>query len=151
MDKTRHLLKESAVSAAINALISAAFFFGFFSINAQIPVWGLQGYAFDFVPQSFAVSLMSAFMPGLLTRKRLKESPVGGGRLPSVRGVFVAALLWAVAGLVVGAGLAALVLKLSGIGVVAGTPALFIKVVYGAFLGAIVTYWFVGRLVRNAA
>ena len=60
MNKSVYLLREAVVSAVINALISVAFFVGFFRGIDPIPVWGMNNYAFDFIPQSFAVSLMSA-------------------------------------------------------------------------------------------
>lgn len=149
MDNSFNLKKEAAVSAVINALISTGFFFAFFSGISSIPIWGSAGYAFDFVPQSFAVSLMSALVPGLIARKKLTSGTVGGTAVPTVPGIFVRAIAWAIGGLVIGAGLAALVLKVSGIETIASAPALIVKIVYGAVLGAIVTYLFLDKLVKR--
>jgi len=151
MNVSRYLLREAAVSAVINAAISAGFFFAFFRGMDLIPVWGPGNYAADFVPQSFAVALMSALVPGFLARKGIAEGKFSVVTVPAPTKVALHALAWAVAGLVVGSALAALVLWVSGLEVIPAFPALAIKVAYGAALGALVTHLSVGRLVSQPA
>jgi len=150
MEKSRYLFRESVVSAFINALISALFFFGVFAGVDPVPVWGSDGYALDFMPQSFAVALMSALVPGFLARKALGAQRFGAVPTPGARRILVRAFAWAFAGLIAGAGLAAIALYLSGMEFVAAAPAFAIKVAYGALLGAIVTHRSVAGLLPSA-
>src|SRR5690606_23725285 len=142
-----HLLREALVSATINALISVGFFVAFFRGIDPIPVWGAGNYAADFLPQSFAVALMSALVPGFLARRALAPRKSGARRVPTPARVALRALAWAVAGLVAGGGIAALALRLSGLETIAATPAFVIKLAYGAALGAVVTHRSVARLI----
>ena len=77
------LVRETAISMAINGVLSAVFYFAFFHGLAKVPVWGVGNYAFDFVPQSFMVALMGTLVPGLLTlkaRAKLGLSSPGAGQ-----------------------------------------------------------------------
>lgn len=149
LDKSRYLLKEATVSALINAIISTAFFFGFFSGIDPIPIWGKGGYALDFLPQSFAVALMSALVPGLLARKAIAAGRFGAMGAPRLSRVFMRSVAWAIAGLVAGAGLATIVLLLTGVNTVSALSGLALKIVYGALLGALVTHRSVAALLSR--
>ena len=150
MNISRHLLREAIVSALINALISAGFFVAFFRGVDPIPVWGSGNYAADFMPQSFAVALMSALVPSFLARRALAAGAFGAGAILSPAWVGLRALVWAVAGLVVGSAMAALVLWLSGLETIAATAAFVVKIVYGAALGALVTHRAVGQMIGKS-
>ena len=147
MTKSSYLLRESLVSAVINGLISVAFFLGTFSGIDPVPVWGLGNYAFDFIPQSFAVALMSALVPGFLARMALKSGKFGSRPVPGTGTIVVRAFAWALGALAVGAGAAALILWLVAAVSIPWSPAFAIKIVYGALLGAVVTHRSVGRLI----
>ena len=150
MNISRYLLREALVSAAINALISVGFFVAFFRGVDPIPVWGTGGYALDFAPQSFAVALMSALVPGFLARRALAARTFGTCPVPSPARVVLRALAWAVAGLAVGGGATALSLWLSGLETIPATPAFVLKIAYGAALGAIVTHRSMAGLIGAA-
>ena len=66
------VLRETAISMAINAGLSLAFFLVAFGLAAPI---AMASFAFDFLPQAFMISLMGSLVPGLLVRK--------GSRVPS--------------------------------------------------------------------
>ena len=50
-----YIAREILLSALINGAISVAFFVGVFGGAVPVPLWGLGNYAFDLVPQSFAI------------------------------------------------------------------------------------------------
>jgi len=48
-----YLLRETAISMGINAVLSAVFVFLIFRGKTKIGLWGAGGLAFNFVPQTF--------------------------------------------------------------------------------------------------
>ena len=66
----RYRLREAAISAAINAVLSAVFVWLMFGHQAWIPTRGPRSLLVDALPQSFMISLMATAMPTLITRKR---------------------------------------------------------------------------------
>jgi hypothetical protein len=147
MTTSNYLLREALVSAVINGLISTGFFFAFFRGVPSIPVWGSDGYAFDFVPQSFAVSLMSALVPGFLARKGIAAGRFGEREIPTAGWIVLRGIGWAIGGLVAGVTVAVSVLWLGSFEMIPATPGLCVKIVFGALLGALVTHRSVSRLV----
>jgi hypothetical protein len=136
-----YVRRETMISVVINVALSLGFFLLLFGRTDPIPVWGLGKYAFDFVPQSFMIALMSTVVPGILAIRRRRaglvarvESPP---RLP--RKLLQRALLVALLAVLLGAGLAALILSAIGIDTIAWTPALAFKLLYGGALAIIVT------------
>lgn len=138
---SRYILVETAISIAVNAAISAGFAWLVFGGRAGIGLWGADGLALDFVPQTFMISLMSVLVPTVLTRRRVRSGALPHGesffRLPRnlfVRALLVAALATALLG---GAAAALLALLWSGpMGFAAGLP---LKVAYGALIALLVT------------
>ena len=126
MNPRRIILRETLVSVAINAVISAGFFFATFGLPTPIPAEAL---GLDFLPQSFMVTLMGCLIPSLLVRRQSGQS---------ARPIVLRALLIAVLVLVVAGGGAMLVCMALG-GDWAALPALVIKVLFGALLAAIAT------------
>lgn len=133
------LARQALTSAGINAGFSLAFFLLVFGLPARARALALgapDGLAFDFVPQSGAVALMSALVPVLVTRveaARLRDAaprPVGA--------IMLAALAWALAGLAVG-GVMAFAFGALGPTALGGWPAFAMKLTYGGALGATVT------------
>ena len=72
----RYVLVETLISIAINLVISATFAWIVFHGRTRIPLWGGDGYAIDFAPQTFMIALMSVVVPTLITRRRVRCSQV---------------------------------------------------------------------------
>jgi hypothetical protein len=138
------LLREAAISAMINAAISAGFYLALFHGLAAVSVAGVGGFAFDFVPQSFMVALMGALVPGLLA---LRPIAAAGLVVPARSRVVVQAFGFAVLAALIGAGIAASLPAYATIGFATG---LLVKIAYGAALGAAVTALALRRLWHHA-
>ncbi len=149
MSINAYLLRESALSALINAFISLAFVYAVFGNTDPLPVPGVGNYAFDFLPQSFAVALMSALVPGLLARKALKSGRFPAATVPSIRRVVLRAFAWAAGALVLGALLISIPLWLSGIEAIGRGWGIAGKLGYGALLGAFVTHRSLAMLIAH--
>ena len=149
IEPSRYIAREMLVSAVINAVISVGFFLVVFGGIDPVPVWGAGNYAFDFVPQSFAIGLMATLVPGLLCRRALAQDRIAGvGAAQADRGsILIRAVVSAILGVVVGAGLCAIVLWTTGVDALSHTAAFVLKVVYGAALGSLVTRLAVQRMV----
>jgi hypothetical protein len=137
-----YVVKETAISIVINALLSALFVGLMFGGRSQVPHWGAGNLAFDFVPQTFMISLMSVLVPSAIARKRRRAGAVMGcapvlAFLP--RNLPLRALLAALAGLALFASIGTLLL-----GALAPDPLPIsvvwpMKILYGALVAAIVT------------
>ena len=151
MEAANYIRKETVVSAIISAVISAAFFFGLFGFEGPVPVEGPGNYAFDFLPQSFFVSLMACLVPTLLLRKAVRGGKIHNrAPAPEVRSAFGWALASALLGFALGAVVAA-VLWFLPVDEFAFVPAFVAKIIYGAALGSFVTRRnLVKRLGRNS-
>ena len=120
------VLRETAISMAINAVLSIVFFLVVFGLSAPVSARALGP---DFLPQAGMVALMGSLVPGLLTSRRSGAAPA-----PVVR----RAVLLAVAGLIIAGGGAWLICSLSD-RVFDPAHALAGKAIFGAILAAIVT------------
>ncbi|MGF7154928.1 hypothetical protein [Novosphingobium gossypii] len=130
IDLSSLLRCEQAVSAAINAVLSALFFAVVFGLAPRELAMGApDGFALDFLPQGLMVSLMASLVPTLLVRARLRrEGGASGGRLlPIVARGVLAGLASAV--------LLAVLALFGPVAQVPAYPALAFKIVYGALLG----------------
>ncbi|SLK08964.1 hypothetical protein [Novosphingobium mathurense] len=137
----QYIRRETLVSMTINGVLSLLFFLLVFGIAPSVAVWGIGNWVFDYLPQSFMITLMSTLVPGALTAKRLKAgvlTPSGSAsRLP--RPLLLRALLMAVVAALLGTTLVAALAGAVGIVTLGWTSALVIKVLYGVALGAVVT------------
>jgi hypothetical protein len=132
--------RQAAVSSIINAAISLGLFILVFRLNRLVPVWGAGNYAFDFLPQSFAVTFFSSFFPMLLTSKAMLAGDVAASKAPpTLLANLTGSILKGVAAAILLGGAFALVLRFAGVELLGTYPALAVKVAYGAVLGAIVT------------
>lgn len=136
-----YLRRETAISAAINSLLSLLFFVAVFHGQDPVMVWGTGGWVLDCVPQGFMIGFMSTLVPGILTRRRLAAGAVAPLAVPSLlprrvlpRAVLVGAGLAVLGTLVVGAIAAGL-----GVEALSQPVAGAIKVIYGALLATLVT------------
>jgi hypothetical protein len=139
----RYIARETMISMIINVGFSAAFFFLVFGRAQHIDLWGAHGFALDYFPQTFMITLMSVIVPTLITRKRLAGGRVArresalGARLP--RGVILRALLLAAVACVTLAALAVLITASFWSDEPAYTNLLLLKLAYGAAVAAIMT------------
>ena len=67
-DDRRLLLRETAISVAINTALSAAFFVVVFGTRHPVQ---LAAYGTDFPMQAFMIALMGSLVPSLLLRRRM--------------------------------------------------------------------------------
>ena len=81
----RHIAVEAGVGAAINGILSLAFCLLLFGGAPRVPVAGIHGLMFDAVPQGTMIALMSAIVPTLLTRRRLRRGVFSGVAGSAVR------------------------------------------------------------------
>ena len=138
----RYILVETAISMVINAAISACFAWLVFGGRADIALWGAGGLAFDFVPQTFMIAMMSVVVPTMLTRRRIGAGAVRPRRGPPSRlpsNLFVRALLVALVATVALGGVATAALAATWSGPVGFTAALPLKIAYGAAVALVVT------------
>ncbi len=96
----RILATEAAISIVPNALVSALFVWLLFRGVEAIPLWGMQGVAFDLLPTTFMLTLMTTIALTLIVRARrrkgLPAAEPGALRLPRnvlLRGFALALLL----------------------------------------------------------
>ncbi|MEI5688527.1 hypothetical protein [Sphingomonas kyungheensis] len=132
-----YLYRETAISVAINAVLSLIFFLLVFGTPASVRVAGAGGYGMDFVPQSLMIALMASLVPGAIAAAKLRRAGLAAAeaRAALLRRSLATALLGAGVGAAIG-WLLALLLPVAAIPLV---PALFAKILYGALLAAIVT------------
>lgn len=135
----RYIAIETAISIAINTLISIGFVWLVFGGAAHVTVSALVR---DAAPQSFMIALMSTIVPTLLTRKRRRAVSIEslpGENPPLLRSLLVRAPLVAVIAALVGVALHAALLNVltpDGLGFAA---TMVFKAMYGAALASIVT------------
>lgn len=96
----RILATEAAISIVPNALVSALFVWLIFRGADAIPLWGMQGVAFDLLPTTFMLTLMTTIAMTLIVRARrrkgLPAAAPGALYLPDnivLRGLTLALLL----------------------------------------------------------
>ena len=136
-----YVRKETAISMAINAVISAAFTWAVFGGQHNAPMWALGGVVADLLPQTFLVSLMSELVPTLLTRKRRRVGAIAYEGQPSrIPGnALVRAFGIALVATIVLVGIAAASIAASGIDWISVAVLFPMKIAYGAVVAAIVT------------
>jgi hypothetical protein len=137
----RYVVIETLISMVVNATFSAGFTLLVFGGRAEIGLWGLDGLALDFAPQTFVIAMMSVLAPTALTRRRVRlgalEPGSGASRLP--RNLFVRALAVALpATFLLGAAATAL-LAATWTGPLTFGAVLPLKIIYGALVALAVT------------
>jgi len=145
--RAAYLAKETRISMVINAVLSLAFFVLLIGLPAAVPVAGIGNYAFDFVPQSFIIALMSALVPGFITATRIRGGAIAG-RPEQGGAIVLRSVLTAFVSGLVGAGIAGTLLA-SGIATVPLVPALAAKILYGIALAYVVTPIGLARALRS--
>lgn len=72
----KYLASETLVSIVINTLLSLFFGWVVFGRREVVHLWGPDGLAMDFAPQTFMVALMSTLVQGALTRRRVRPGKI---------------------------------------------------------------------------
>jgi hypothetical protein len=136
-----YVRRETYVSMAINAVLSLAFYILFFGLSGRAPIGGTGGFAFDFIPQSFAITLMSVLVPGFLTIRKLAAGKLApeAGRTALPRALWLRALLMAAAAALASAAGALVLILVAGSATLPWPTGAAIKIVYGMVLAGIVT------------
>lgn len=132
------LLREAAISAAINAVLSIVFFVLVFGVTMPPRIAALGT---DFLPQAFMVSLMGSLMPALLVRRQH-----GGAIGPIV----LRAVVFALVGAGIAGGGAYWLCAQDGTATLPVAQAMTVKALFGGVLGAIVAPLAVWPVVRSA-
>ena len=141
MNPILSIRREAGISFGINAALSLAFFHAVFGVAVRPVAWTApDALALDFLPQSVAVSLMSALVPALIARRRLSLA------VP-VRVIVSRAVGCALAGGALGAALA-FATREAGIPPIGWHAALALKLLYGGALGAVITSLILRRMTR---
>lgn len=143
--------RETAVSVAINVVLSGLFFAALFGLHGPVAVAGLGGLAADCVPQAFAIGLMGSLVPGLLTRRRLARGEVAAMPGERTLAVPVRALLAAVIAAAAFGGAALLILPLVLPDTIPSAAAAAIKLVFGGAVALAVTPSAVRSALRSPA
>ncbi len=144
--RAAYLARETAISMVINAVLSLAFFVLLIGLPSMVPVAGRGGYAFDFVPQSFMIALMSTLVPGFITAARIRGGAIAGQ--PERHGAIVRrSVLTAILSALAGAAIAGALLA-AGMATVPLAPALAAKILYGVVLASVVTPIGLARALR---
>jgi hypothetical protein len=135
MDLRHAITREARISAAINGVLSAVFFFLVFGTDGEpVTTAAPDNYAFDFVIQGAIVALMAALVPSFLLRKKIAS--IAARRPTNVKVVASAVVTMLVAALVAfgfGQGVSGLADS------IAVPAALGLKVLFGAGLGYFIT------------
>ena len=140
-DAAAYISRETRLSMVINAALSLFFYVIFFGFSGRVTIGGMGGFAFDFIPQSFAITLMSILVPGFLTMRKLAAGKLAAepGKTALPRSLGLRALLMAVGAALVGAAGALILALIWGPATIAWPTGAAIKIVYGIILARIVT------------
>jgi hypothetical protein len=135
-EQRRFLNVQLAISAVLNAAISALFVWIMFGGSDAISLWGMEGLAFDLVPTTFMITFATTIALTLATRGKF-GGPEPRRRLP--RNPVLRALLFAPVATIALVPPTVLVLALTWTGPWSYDAVMAFKVIYGVALGFIVT------------
>jgi hypothetical protein len=137
----KYILIETGINVVVTIIITGIIFFIGFGNAKQLPVWGMGGYAFDFVPQSFLTALISILVPGAIMRKRIAKGALSpaAADLPYPRPLILRGLIYGLLSVVVGSGGVALLLTVGRVNEIDWLAAFVAKAGFGALLAAIIT------------
>ncbi|WP_317928457.1 hypothetical protein [Halioxenophilus sp. WMMB6] len=134
-DQKRYILQETIIGIVISALLSAFFVWLIFGDRNAVALWGEEGLALDFLPQTFMITFMCVLVPSLIARKKRRLGVVAALSAPALRWLptrlFLRALVLAFMATVVGSGCGVLILSLMPTPLSLNTVYLF-KVIYGS-------------------
>jgi hypothetical protein len=149
--RTRYIVKETLISAAINTALSICFAFLAFHGQSKVPLSGRHGIVADMAPQTFMVVFMSCLVPGLLTRRRLRTGTLSWhpAKQESVlSAVYIAALVTAAVGTCLVVATCSVILPHLLPSGISFAPLLAGKALFGMLLAAMVTPWGLVKALR---
>jgi hypothetical protein len=136
-----HIRRETAVSMAINTVLSGVFFLVAFGFVNPVPVWGVGHFVFDFWVQAFAVAFMGTLVPCALSRRALRSGRVASRpssiRLPA--NLFLRSVVLALPAAVLSLAIGAVLFRALGVAHIEWNIALAIKLAFGAGLALVIT------------
>jgi len=138
----RYLRIETLVSLLVNSLLSLLAAWVVFGRHESVALWGSDGVAVDFLPQTFMVALMSTLVPGLLTRRRVRAGQLAALDRPPPRlpcNLVLRALLVAGVATLAFGGVAILLTSAVWAGPLPLGAVIVLKVLYGAILSIPIT------------
>lgn len=136
----RILATEAAISIVPNALVSALFVWLVFGGQTRVPLWGVHGLAFDLVPTTFMLTLMTTFALTLIVRARRRRGLAGAdGTLPLPRRLPLRAVALALLLCLVFVPASVLLLWLGWDGDWSYGRVMAFKIAYGAGVGLVAT------------
>ncbi len=77
-EHNRFLTIEITISCVINMVVNGLFVWLLFGGMAEIPLWTMQGLAFDLVPTTFMITFMMTLVLTLVTRFRVRKGSAPG-------------------------------------------------------------------------
>lgn len=139
----RYVRTETFFSIVLNMAVSALFVWIVFRGQSEIGLWGMNGLAFDLVPTTFMITLMTTIALTLITRKRVRNNKVAAITSPSLRGVprffLLRALLFAIVATAVLVPAMTGLLHLMQVTPVSYSWAMVFKLIYGGLLAVLIT------------
>ena len=122
-------------------VVTVIFFVVAFDLSGPLPVRGVGGYAFDFVPQAFMTALICTLIPGFVTRSQLRQgilTPLAGDA-PRPASLLLRGLIFALVSLVLGAGSVSLLLFVADIQSIDWEIGLAVKILFAGLVAVLVT------------
>lgn len=151
LDVEKYIRTETKFSAAGSIAVTVVFYILAFDLFEPVAVPGAGGYAFDFLPQSFMTALICTWLPGIVTRKRMKSGSLALSDLAPRQSLLKSGLLYALLCLLLGGVAAASAVYYSGIETVDWALGLAVKIVFAGAIAMIVTPAGLRRLLRTAS
>lgn len=148
------VLRETLISTVPNAVVSAGFVGLVFSGQSRIPLWGMNGLAFDLVPTTFMLTLMTTIGLTLLLRKRRRSGSLpaaaqGATPLPLPRNPVLRGLALGLALLVLFVPVSVLILAAIWQGDWPFAQVMAFKIAYGVAVGWVATALVVLAVLRE--
>ena len=143
--RAQYVLREVVIAIAINSIFSAVFAYIVFGDRSRVDLWGWNGLAVDFVPQTFILTVMTVVATTLVTRQSIRSGKVSVhsvGKTLQWLPVNLGArsVLLGVAATILFGGLVVCALSALWSGANEFAAVLLIKVTYGAIVAALVAW-----------
>lgn len=135
-DERRFLNVQLAISAVLNAAISALFVWLMFGGVDFVPLWGMEGLAFDLVPTTFMITLATTIALTIATRAKFGGE---GARRGLPRNPVLRALVFAPLATILIVPPCVLALQLAWTEPWSYQRVMVFKVIYGVALGFVIT------------
>jgi hypothetical protein len=155
--RVKYLAVETAISMAINGLLSAGFAWLIFHGHDYVPINGPGGLVRDAGPQTFMIALMGTLVPSLITRQRMRAGHLdawlqrhSGARQRRGSTIFLRALVMAIVGVALGLAINQTILPLLFPAALAYERVLLFKTVYGLLVALVVTPFAVSWVLKES-